>query len=256
MSVPLAFLRAPALPKDIALGRWIAERLAESPRITSLLDCLCSTSKPAILAPDPSQRALTHDQLRSFISTFVLPHSPAHIPFGPNDRVLVALPNGPLNAVAMLSVACYHTCAPVNASCTPSELRDDAKRLGAKLILASKDSVERLGLESLQEDLGCHVVLVEPLSEGPTGLFSMTCLDRKTIFPNRPSQPHGLDDLSLVLQTSGTSGKKKVVPYPLRALVVGAWAVVQSWSLRESDVNCESRSPVFPLGVTAELNAL
>ncbi|KAF5361771.1 hypothetical protein D9756_002165 [Leucocoprinus leucothites] len=240
MSVPLSFLRSSAPPAHVALGRWVADRLVESPQIATLLDCLCSTQNPAIYAPDASQRALTHEHLRSFISTFVLPHSPTHIPIGPNDRVLVALPNGPLNAAAILAIACYHTCAPVNASCTSSELRDDAKRLGIKVIVSSKDSVERLGLISLQEELGCDVILLEPQPDGPAGLFNMECLDRQSIFPSQPSQPHTLDDLSLVLQTSGTSGKKKVVPYSLRALIVGAWAVVQSWALREQDVNCKN----------------
>jgi acyl-coenzyme A synthetase/AMP-(fatty) acid ligase len=238
MSVPLSFLHAPALPKGIALGHWIADRLADSSHINSLVDCLSSTPDPAIFSPDTTQQVLTHDQLRAFISTFVLPHSPTHTPLGPNDRVLVALPNGPLNALALLSVASYHTCAPVNASCTPSELRDDVIRLGAKLILASTDSIERLGLGPLQEELGCDVIIAEP-SEGPSGFFTMTCLHKQTIFPHRPSRLHALDDLSLVLQTSGTSGKKKVVPYSLRTLIVGAWAVVQSWSLRDDDVNRE-----------------
>ncbi|XP_006461692.1 hypothetical protein AGABI2DRAFT_70890 [Agaricus bisporus var. bisporus H97] len=247
MSVPLSSLRARALPNDIALGRWIADQLANSSHIGSLLDCLPSTHNPAIFSPEPSQRALTHDQLRTFISTFVLPHSPTHTPLRPNDRVLVALPNGPLNALALLSVASYHTCAPVNASCTPSELRDDAIRLGAKLILASIDSIERLGLGSLQEELGCDVIIAKPHADGPSGMFTMTCLNKQTIFPRSPSRLHELDDLSLVLQTSGTSGRKKVVPYSLRTLVVGAWAVVQSWSLKEDDVNL-NMMPLFHVG--------
>ena len=239
MSVPLSFLRSPAPPKQLSLGRWVADCLAGSPHITTLLDCLCSTQNPAIFAPDASQRVLTHRHLRSFISKFVLPHSPTHIPIGPNDRVLVALPNGPLNAVAMLSIACYHTCAPVNASCTSSELREDVKRLGIKVIVSSRDLVERLELATIQEELGRDVVLLEAQSDGPAGLFNMSCLNRQSIFPSQPSQLHVMDDLSLVLQTSGTSGKKKVVPYSLRVLVVGAMAVVHSWALRERDVNCE-----------------
>lgn len=241
MSIPLSFLRSPAPPRDVALGQWIAQRLTESPSTTSLLDCLCSASTPAIIAPDPSQRALTHRDLREFISTFVLPHSSTNIPIDRNDRVLVALPNGPVTAVALLSVASYHTCAPINASCTSTELRDDAKRLGTKMVLVSKDSVERLGLEALQEELGCQVILVEPRLDGPAGLFDMTCLNRPTIVPSRPSRLHKLDDQSLILQTSGTSGKKKIVPYDLRTLIVGACAVIHSWSLRQNDVNCESQ---------------
>lgn len=239
MSVPLSFLRSPAPPKQLALGRWVADRLAGSPHITTLLDCLCSTQNPAIFAPDSSRRVLTHEHLRSFISNFVLPHSPTHIPLGPNDRVLVALSNGPLNAVAILSIACYHTCAPVNASCTSSELREDVKRLGVKVIVSSKDFTERLELIALQEELGCDVVLLEAQPDSPAGLFDMACLGGSSIFPRQPSQLHNMDDLSLVLQTSGTSGQKKVVPYSLRVLVAGAWAVVHSWALRERDVNRE-----------------
>ncbi|KAJ3572686.1 hypothetical protein NP233_g2920 [Leucocoprinus birnbaumii] len=247
MSVPLSFLRSPTPPKHVALGKWVADRLAEPPKIATLLDCLCSTQNPAIYAPDASQRVLTHEHLRSFILNFVLPHSSTHIPIGPNDRVLLALPNGPINAVAILAVACYHTCAPVNASCTSSELRDDVKRLGARVIVTSKDSIERLGLVSLQEELGCDVILLEPQADGPAGLFTMECLRRKSVFPSQPSKPHTLDDLSLVLQTSGTSGRKKVVPYSLRALVVGSWAVVHSWALRERDVNL-NMMPLFHVG--------
>ena len=47
-------------------------------------------------------------------------------------------------------------------------------------------------------------------------------------------------DQSLVLHTSGTSGKKKVVPYTLRSLIVGTCAVALSWDLKPSDVNSES----------------
>ncbi|KAJ7869391.1 AMP-dependent synthetase and ligase [Mycena leptocephala] len=40
-----------------------------------------------------------------------------------------------------------------------------------------------------------------------------------------PSTLHGLTDQSLILHTSGTSGKKKVVPYTLLSLIVGTCAV-------------------------------
>ncbi|EEB86796.1 hypothetical protein MPER_16114, partial [Moniliophthora perniciosa FA553] len=62
-----------------------------------------------------------------------------------------------------------------------------------------------------------------------------------------PTHPHTLDDLSLVLHTSGTSGKKKVVPYTLRSLIVGTWAVVHSWDLQMTDVNM-NMMPLFHVG--------
>jgi hypothetical protein len=38
---------------------------------------------------------------------------------------------------------------------------------------------------------------------------------------------------------SGTSGKKKVVPYSLLSLIVGTSCVIESWDLQEADVNRE-----------------
>ncbi len=98
----------------------------------------------------------------------------------------------------------------------------------------------------MQEKLGCEIVFLEPRTTGPTGLFDMSTMDwsdEVTIGHKEkqaePSQLHGLSDQSLVLHTSGTSGKKKVVPYTLRSLIIGTCAVVSSWDLKEEDVNSE-----------------
>ncbi|KAF8997871.1 AMP-dependent synthetase and ligase [Cyathus striatus] len=141
---------------------------------------------------------------------------------------MIVLPTGPENAVAILSIACYHTCAPVNNSCTAAELKEDARRLGVKAIVTTKAAEQRLELKTLQDELNCDVIFVE-------GRLPV------------PSQPHKLADISLILHTSGTSGKKKVVPYPLRTLVIGTWSVVQSWNLRGDDINM-NMMPLFHVG--------
>ncbi|KAJ7700217.1 hypothetical protein B0H14DRAFT_3651598, partial [Mycena olivaceomarginata] len=123
-----------------------AHKTIVNSRITTLLDCLPSTLSPALYSPDLSRRPLLHDTLRYFVQHFVLPHSASHDPLGPNDRVMIVLPTGPENALALLSLASYHTCAPVNASCTAAELLDDARRLNAKAIVTTRDAEERLEL--------------------------------------------------------------------------------------------------------------
>ncbi|KAH8833365.1 AMP-dependent synthetase and ligase [Flagelloscypha sp. PMI_526] len=159
---------------------------------------------------------------------------------------MVVLPTGPENALALLSLACYHSCAPVNASCTAAELKEDAIRLRAKAVVTTKEAVDRLELRSLQMELDCDIVFIEGRSEGPAGLFAMDVLG-SAVLPPQPSRLHGLNDKSLILHTSGTSGKKKVVPYTLRSLIIGAWAVVHSWNLHESDVNM-NMMPLFHVG--------
>ncbi|KAJ6485740.1 acetyl-CoA synthetase-like protein [Mycena sanguinolenta] len=279
-NVPLAFLRGvqSSDPKKHSLGDTILQALTNSP-ITTLLDCLSSTDVPALFSPDLSREPLTHKTIRSFVQNFSLPlsslsppsvsrlnprpepnNNPA--PLGPNDRVLLVLPTGPENALALLAVAAYHTCAPVNFSCTGAELFEDAQRLNAKAVLTTHDAETRLELRRLRAELGCAVIFVAGRETGPAGVFDMSAMDspgcegsavrsrqEELQHPQAPrtSTLHGLGDLSLVLHTSGTSGKKKVVPHSLLSLIVGTCAVIESWDLRESDINL-NMMPLFHVG--------
>jgi acyl-coenzyme A synthetase/AMP-(fatty) acid ligase len=148
---------------------------------------------------------------------------------------MVVLPTGPENALALLAVASYHTCAPVNASCTAAELRDDARRLNAKVVVTTRDAETRLQLCALD----CEVVFIDPRASGPCALFDMSVMGAAAQAPREQSRLHGLQDRSLILHTSGTSGKKKVVPYTLLSLIVGTCSVIESWDLRSKDINCE-----------------
>ncbi len=226
MSIPLAFLTDLADPlPGVSLGDHIATAVTDSSRVTTLLDCLPSTDAPVIWSTDASRPPLTHAALRTFVSRFVLPTSGLHDRLGPNDRVMVVLPTSPENAVALLAVSTYHTCAPVNSGCTAGELFEDATRLRVKAILTTADASDRLELRRLREELRCEVIYVHVHSDGPAGLFHMSAMnggDEEEDWavvqkPTRlPSRPHGLQDQSLVLHTSGTSGKKKVSDYPFR----------------------------------------
>lgn len=248
MSVPLHFVRSlPEPPSDSSLGDLLADYVTDNGKVATFFDCFPSLDKPALYSPNTMRTPLYHNMIRDFVSTFAFPSSRPDRRLGPNDRIMVVLPTTPENGLALLALACYHTTAPVNATCTASELFEDAERLGAKAVLSTRDAEDRLELRNLQEKLGCEIVYLEGRSSGPTGLFDLTLMD----FPDeitigdeekrpQPSQLHGLDDQSLVLHTSGTSGKKKVVPYTLRSLIIGTCAVISSWDLKEDDVNSES----------------
>ncbi|KAJ7753545.1 acetyl-CoA synthetase-like protein [Mycena metata] len=248
MSIPLAFLRDGGRPPaSTSLGDHLAHSISQS-SVATLLDCIASTSAPAIHSPDPTRTALPHSEVRAFVQRFSLPHSPLRAPLGPNDRIMVVLPTGPENALALLALASYHTCAPVNASCTAAELREDARRLNAKAVVTTRDAENRLELRAISEELGCEVVFVEPRAEGACGFFDMSVMGaERTQVQGAPSKLHGLADQSLILHTSGTSGKKKVVPYTLLSLIVGTCAVVESWDLRPTDVNL-NMMPLFHVG--------
>ncbi|OJT04465.1 hypothetical protein TRAPUB_4735 [Trametes pubescens] len=259
MSVPLAFLADLADPlPGVSLGDQLAQQVTDSGRVATLLDCIPTSDAPALWSVSATRPPVTHAALHRFISKFALPTSGLQDGLGPNDRVMVVLPTSPENAVALLAVSSYHTCAPVNSGCTAGELSEDARRLRAKAIITTTDAVERLELRKLRDELRCEVIFIHARADSPTGLFDMTLMDdrddnnadtwsvvQKATRP--PTQLHGLYDQSLVLHTSGTSGKKKVVPYTLRSLIVGTCAVMRSWDLKPEDVNM-NMMPLFHVG--------
>jgi acyl-coenzyme A synthetase/AMP-(fatty) acid ligase len=221
MSIPLAFIHSlPAPRSGVSLGDQLAQVVTDSGRVNTFLDCLSSTSTAALWSSDPLRACLTHEAIHGFVTTFALPSSHPSRRLNPNDRVILALPTGCENALALLAISSYHTCAPINASCTATELKEDAERLRAKAVVTTRDTAERLELRRLREELGCEIIYVESRPSGPAGLFDMSLMSDESgeelsssdASSRTPSQLHTLYDQSLVLHTSGTSGKKKVVP--------------------------------------------
>ena len=54
-------------------------------------------------------------------------------------------------------------------------------------------------------------------------------------------------EIVLILQTSGTSGNKKVVPYNLDTILIGVACIILSWGLKRDDI-CLNMMPLFHIG--------
>ena len=248
MTFPLTRLDVSLLQKHSSLGEIFNDIISNSP-INGLVDCLYAHTTLAIHSSSPIRPPLSHADLHSFISDFFLPPSRSTsdppLRFGVNDRIMLLIPPGPECAVALLALCAYYSCVPVNPGCTKDELKEDVSRLGAKAILTTKELAAHLELQSLQsEGLQFEVILMEPRITGPVGLFDLSPpgVNGHAINTAVDLKCNSLNDVSLILHTSGTNGKKKVVRYTLRALIVSAWCVVHSWDLKPSDVNCMRNS--------------
>ena len=164
MSVPLSFiypLLSSALPPS--LGEYLNDGLTEAENIKTLFDCFSSSSHTAMHSLHSDRRPLSHNEVRSFISNFALP---TRNPLEPKDRVVLALPTGPENAVALLTLLTYHVCAPVNITCTATELQEDVRCLNIRAVIAMSDYKEQLCLDHLEEQTGCEVIFITPRSSG------------------------------------------------------------------------------------------
>ena len=229
-------------------------------------------ARPALIAsPSPSTRcapppalvvAAYPTGLRLFIEDFDL----QQFGINPGDRVGIALPNGPELGILLLSV-CARACAcPVNPQSTAGEIVQDLGEVNTKcLIVLAGDNTEHL--EEAAATMGVQVLTVIP-SDSECGIFSLVSATGvsasrgagnvapgsvMTMKPGistdtfKQSAWTAPDQHALVLHTSGTSGKKKIVPYSLRTMVVGSACIVKSWMLTQDDINL-NMMPLFHIG--------
>lgn len=158
---------------------------------------------------------------------------------GRNDRVAAVLANGPELAVAFLGVAAGATFAPLNPAYGEEAFDFYLSDLGAAALLieAGTDSPAL----SVARSRGIPVIELLPDRAGPAGLFEL----RGSVVRQAPVPGlAGPDDIALVLHTSGTTSRPKIVPLSGRNLCTSARNVRNSLALTAHD-RCLNVMPLF-----------
>jgi len=192
------------------------------------------TDAPAILAPgcDPlSFRDLSR-------RVWGIGHALRSAGVGRTDRVAVVLPNGPEMAVAFLGIACSAICSPLNPGYRTSEFDFCFDTLRPKLLVLpdASDSPAR----------AAAVRLGIPVLEFSAVSATSAC---------SPADLPEPGDLALVLQTSGTTARPKIVPFTHSNLCVFARNIANVLELTPGD-RCLNVMPLFHMqGLGAALLA-
>jgi len=191
--------------------------------------------QPAITAP--GRRALDyrglHDHLEELRRSFRARG------IGRNDRVAIVLPNGPEMAVAFGAVAGTATAAPLNPAYRAEEYEFYLNDLGARALLVGEgaDTPARTAAAIL----GIPVVEIAAESDGPAGRFT---LRSETGYPPLEDEPVRAGDIALVLHTSGTTSRPKIVPLSQQNLAASAANIRQTLNLTGTD-RCLNVMPLF-----------
>lgn len=160
---------------------------------------------------------------------------------GRNDRVAIVLPNGPEMATTFLCIGACATTAPLNPAYRAEELEFYLGDLKAKALVvqAGADTPAR----AVAKKLGVPVVDLTPRREEGAGGF--------TLLPAQPMgggpRQRGLagpDDTALVLHTSGTTARPKLVPLLQRNLTASARHIRETLRLGPGDA-CLNAMPLF-----------
>jgi len=157
----------------------------------------------------------------------------------PSTRVAVVLPNGPEMATAFLGVAACAVCAPLNPAYRAAEFRFYLEDTRAQVVIVGKGQSDPV--RTVAQDMNLTVLEIESDSSLPAGQFSIGSPSPGGTAARFSSAPH---DIALVLHTSGTTARPKIVPLSHANLVASARSIARHLALLPAD-RCLNVMPLF-----------
>src|SRR5438552_13255428 len=209
-------------------------------RLISLIESKAAMDPGAVALASPKRLSLTYGQLLEQANATA--NSLHQFGLGRNDRVAIVLPNGPEMAVAFLAVSACATSAPLNPAYRAEEFDFYLSDLKAKALLleSGSDSPAR----SVARSRGLPVIELVPALEMAAGLFTLEYPVSARVggsVSNGFAEP---DDVALVLHTSGTTSRPKIVPLTQKNICSSAHHIRSTLQLSPND-RCLNVMPLF-----------
>ena len=163
---------------------------------------------------------------------------------GRNDRIAIVLPNGPEMAVAFLAIAASATAAPLNPNYRVPEFEFYLSDLDAKALVIQAGTGDAAREVAKTKDI--PIIELAPTGGRAAGLFALTPCPSSS-FRQMAEHQEGFaqsSDIALVLHTSGTTSRPKIVPLHHSNLLASAQNIAQTLALMSEDC-CLNVMPLF-----------
>jgi acyl-CoA synthetase (AMP-forming)/AMP-acid ligase II len=192
-----------------------------------------AASAPAIRAP--GRPALSYAGLRDLAAATIARLN--GIGIGRNDRVAIVLPNGPEMAASFIAIGAGATTAPLNPAYRADEFNFYLTDLKAKALVVQK------GVATEARDVAAKlgIAVLELVPGEQAGSFTLEGGN-----PAQAAQPGAAEagDIALVLHTSGTTARPKIVPLSQANICASALHIGATLALSPADA-CLNIMPLF-----------
>ena len=221
------------------------------PETTDIHALLARGGRDDIAIAAPEREPLSYGALREQVGRTGDTLGRAGI--GPGDRVAIVLRNGPEMAAAFLATAAHATAAPLNPAYRVDEFAFYLEDLRARALILEAGA-ETPAIEAAKR-VGVPIIGLAPDSGAGAGSFT---LDVPAGAGDARGDGAG-DDAALVLHTSGTTSRPKIVPLTAANLCASARNIAD-WISLEPDERCLNIMPLFHIhglmaGVMASLHS-
>jgi acyl-CoA synthetase (AMP-forming)/AMP-acid ligase II len=200
----------------------------------TLNDLLTAGRDDAVALSAPGRLPLTHGALRRLIGDVIGRLNGLGV--GRGDRVAIVLDNGPEMAACFVACACGVASAPLNPAYREDEFDFYLSDLQARALIVAPGSASPAVAVAERQGLRVLDLVVAP--RAPAGAFTLE--PRVAIeTAGAAGAAHGglaePDDVSMLLHTSGTTSRPKIVPLSQANLVASARHIRDTLQFTERD---------------------
>jgi oxalate---CoA ligase len=199
---------------------------------TSLRQMLGLGADSATAISAPGRPALSYADLRALVARTLAGLNALGI--GRNDRLAIVLANGPEMATCFISAACGVATAPLNPAYRADEFEFYLTDLNAKALVVEHNS--QSPAIAVAQKLGVRILDLHAGSAA--GDFTLRPRGSDSTDAGAAAALPGLaqaDDVSMVLHTSGTTSRPKIVPLSQRNLCASATHIARTLQFEPTD---------------------
>ena len=202
----------------------------------TLYNLILSINKNNIFIQAPDESDITYRELLQYIDNTFNQLSSLNIK--KEDRIAIALENGSAMASTFIAIASNYTSCPLNPSFTKEEFKFYYDDLKVKAVIIEENRL--IKAREAAEELNIKIINLKKKTASNFIKLNIEINNtNKTYFPNSNE-----DDIAMILHTSGTTSRPKMVPLSHKNLMASAKNISTTLNLNKND-KCLNIMPMF-----------